>query len=190
MPKPEKVEKVKELTNRFKSADGAIFADYRGLTVKDITELRRILGDSGTSLAVVKNTLTRLAVKSAGLDEAVELLEGPTAVAFMKGDALQVAKALLDMSRRYPALAVKGALIDGHVLGAEDARSLATVERREVSMARVAGLLQAPVARVIYLLQAPLKRIAYALSVKGGMMGPETEGQSEVGEDENDQAVS
>ena len=135
MPKPEKVEKVKELTNRFNSADGAIFADYRGLTVKDITELRRILGDSGTSLAVVKKTLTRLAVK--------------------------------------------GALIDGHVLGAEDARSLATVERREVSMAKVAGLLQAPVARLIYLLQAPLKRIAYALSVKGGMMGPEPEGQDQ-----------
>jgi large subunit ribosomal protein L10 len=198
MPKPEKVEKVKELTNRFKSANGAIFADYRGLTVKDITELRRILGDSGTSLAVVKNTLTRLAVRSAGLDEAVELLEGPTAVAFMQGDALQVAKALLDVSRRYPALGVKGALIDGHVLGPEDARSLATVERREVSMAKLAGLLQAPVARIIYLLQAPLKRIAYALSVKGAMMGPESEGESEGREaegqegqgEENDQAVS
>ena len=95
------------------------------------------------------------------------LLEGPTAVAFMKGDAVQGAKALLELARRYPALVIKGALIEGRVLGEDDARSLATIDTKEVSAAKVAGILQAPVARIAHLLQAPLQRIAYALAERG-----------------------
>jgi large subunit ribosomal protein L10 len=167
MPKPQKVEKVKELTRRFKDSSGAMFAEYRGLTVKDITDLRRSLRDVDTSFAVVKNTLTKIAAQEAGLQEVVDLLQGPTAVAFMSGDAIRGAKAVLEATRRFPTLVVKGAVIEGRVYGQEQARALATIEPTEVSLGKVAGLLQAPIARTAYLLQAPVQRIAYALAERG-----------------------
>jgi large subunit ribosomal protein L10 len=171
MPKQQKVDKVKELTRRFSSSQGAMFADFRGLTVKDATELRRSLRTAGASFSVVKNTLTRLAAREAGLDGALALLEGPTAIAFIAEDAVSGAKAVLDLSKRFPALMVKGALIDGRVLGEEDARSLATLDSREVSIGKVAGVLQAPLARMTYLLRAPMQRIAFALAERGRQAG-------------------
>ncbi len=165
--KPEKVEKVKELTNRFTSSAGAIFAEYRGLTVKDANELRHILRGAGTRLTVSKNTLTRIAAKEAGLEAVVGLLEGPTAIAFFEDDPLAGAKALLDSAKRFPAIVVKGAVVEGEVLGAEQAAALATLEAKDVSLAKVAGLLQAPLARIAYLLQAPVQRLAYALAERG-----------------------
>jgi large subunit ribosomal protein L10 len=173
MPKPEKIDKVKELTERFKRATGAMFADFRGLTVKDATELRRTLRQEDASFAVVKNTLTRIAAREAGLDEALPLLEGPTAIAFMGGDAVKGAKAVLELGRRFPTLVVKGALIEGRILAEQDARALATIDTKEVSLAKVAGMLQAPLARTIYLLQAPVQRIAYALAERARQGGGE-----------------
>ena len=167
MPKPEKVQRVTELANRFKSSQGAMFADFRGLTVKDATELRRSLRRAEASFVVAKNTLTRLAVREAGLEQATSLLEGPTAVAFITGDPVAGAKALLDASRQFPALVLKGAVLEGRVLGADDARALATLEAKEVSVAKVAGMLQAPLARISFLLRAPLQRVAYALAERG-----------------------
>jgi large subunit ribosomal protein L10 len=164
MPKTEKVEKVKELTAEFTSASGAVLADYRGLSVKDATQLRRGLHDADARFVVAKNTLARLAAKGAGLDELLPMLEGPTAIAFMRGDAVAGAKIVLEMSKRFPALQVKGALVDGMVMSEEQARSLATLESREVSLGKIAGMLQAPLARMIFLLQAPLQRMAYALA--------------------------
>jgi large subunit ribosomal protein L10 len=172
MPKPEKTAKVQELTARFHSSSGAMFADFRGLTVHDSTELRRSLRGADASLTIAKNTLTRLAVQEVGLDDAVALLEGPTAIVFLASDAVAGAKTVLDLSKRFPALVVKGALIEGRVLGADDARSLASLESREVSLAKVAGLLQAPLSRIAYLLQAPLQRMAYALAERGRQGGP------------------
>jgi large subunit ribosomal protein L10 len=138
--KPHKVEKVKELTQRFKEASGAMFADFRGLSVKDAMELRRTLRDADTSLMVTKNTLTRIAVKDAGLDEQIlELLEGPTAIAFIAGDPISGAKALVDSSRRFPALVVKGAVVEGRVLLQDQAQALATLDTKDVSFAKVAG---------------------------------------------------
>ena len=171
MPKPEKTQKVKELVERFRSSSGAMFADFRGLTVKDATSFRRDLRGSGTTFTVAKNTLTRLAAREAGLDDAVRLLEGPTAVAFFRDDPVVGAKAILELSRRFPAVAVKGAVIEGRVLEQDDARALATLESREVSAGRVAGMLQAPVARMAFLLRAPLQRIAYALAERGRQAG-------------------
>jgi large subunit ribosomal protein L10 len=173
MPKAEKVEKVKKLIAEFTSASGAMLADYRGLSVKDATQLRRGLREADARLVVAKNTLARLAVKGAGLDGLLPLLEGPTAIAFLRGDAVAGAKVLLELSRRFPALEVKGALVDGLVMGQEQARSLATLETKEVSFAKLAGMLQAPLARMIFLLQAPLQRIAYALAERGKQGGAE-----------------
>ncbi len=168
MPKPEKESKVKELTERFRAASGAMFTDYKGLTVKDAMELRRELRRAEASFAVVKNTLTKIAAEQAGLDQQViSILEGPTAVTFIQGDPVAGAKALVEMTKRFPTLEIKGALVDGQFLTAEPARSLATVDTKQVSVGKVAGMLQAPVARMIYLLQAPLQRIAYALAERG-----------------------
>jgi large subunit ribosomal protein L10 len=167
MPSAEKVEKVKGLARRFADSGGAVFADYRGLTVKDISELRVALRAADASFAVTKNTLTKLAAREAGLDGVEDLLTGPTAIAFMRGDAVAGAKALLETARRFPALEVKGALIEGHLLDAERAKALATIDSKEVSVAKVAGMLQAPLSRTAYLLRAPLQRIAYALAERG-----------------------
>jgi large subunit ribosomal protein L10 len=164
VPKPEKAAKVKELTQRFASSGGVVFADFRGLTVKDSMDLRRELRGADASLTVAKNTLTRLAVTEAGVAEATSLLEGPTAIAFLGDDAVAGAKALLDLTRRFPALVVKGALIEGRVLGAEQARALATLESRETSLAKVAAMLQAPLSRLAAQLQAPVQRVAFALA--------------------------
>ena len=118
--------------------------------------------------SVVKNTLTRIAAREAGLEATLSLLEGPTAIAFFQGEAVAGAKSVLDLTKRFPAFVVKGALIDGEVLGEEQARSLALPrDPKEVSLGKVAGMLQAPVARLSYLLQAPLQRIAFALAERG-----------------------
>jgi large subunit ribosomal protein L10 len=167
MPSQEKVDKVRELAERFRASQGAVFAGFLGLSVKDATELRRTLRDAGTSFQVVKNTLTRLAAREAGLEDALVLFEGPTAIAFMQADALAGAKAVLDLAKRFPALVVKGALIEGRVLGEEAARSLASLEVKEVSVAKVAGMLRAPLSRMAYLMGAPMQRIAYALAERG-----------------------
>jgi len=167
MPKPQKQAKVKELTDSFRSSAGAMFTEYRGLTVKDATEVRTSLRAADTTFSVVKNTLTRLAVRNAGLEEVLAILEGPTAVAFIREDAVRGAKAVLEASRRFPSLVVKGAVIDGRFLADEQARGLATLEAKEVSVGRVAGMLQAPLARTMYLLRAPLQRIAFALAERG-----------------------
>jgi large subunit ribosomal protein L10 len=144
-----------------------MFADFRGLTVKDATELRRTLREHDATFAVVKNTLTKLAAKDAGLEEVLSLLEGPTAIAFIAGDPVTGAKAVLEAAKRFPTLEVKGAIIDRQVLGPDDARALATIDTREVSFAKIAGMLQAPLARTAYLLQAPLQRLAFGLAERG-----------------------
>jgi large subunit ribosomal protein L10 len=167
MPKPDKVAKVNELAARFRTAQGAVFSDFRGLTVKDATELRQLLRAKDASFIVAKNTLTKLAAEQAGLEGVEALLTGPTGIVFSDGDPIAAAKALMDAARRFPAILVKGAWVEGHVLGEDDAKALATIEPKEVSVAKVAGLLQSPVSRVAYLLQAPLQRIAYALAERG-----------------------
>jgi len=163
MARPEKVEQVKVLAAEFTSSSGAVVTDYRGLTVTDAMELRRGLRENDATFVVTKNTLARLAAKKAGLDDLLPMLEGPTAVAFLKGDAFAGAKALLDLTKRFPAVQVKGALVDGMIMDGEQARGLASLDSREVSLGKIAGMLQAPLARMVYLLQAPLARIAFAL---------------------------
>ena len=173
--KPAKVEKVKELTERFRSASGAIFTDFRGLSVKDTIELRRALRQADTRLTVSKNTLTRIAARESGMEAVVDLLEGPTAIAFINGDPVAGAKALMDAAKRFPAVVVKGALVEGRPLGPEEAKSLATLETKEVSLAKLAGLLQAPLGRIAFVLQAPMSRIAYALAERGRQQEPAPE---------------
>ena len=176
-PRPEKVAVVDEVRERFTSSSAALLTEYRGLDVSALGELRRALREAGGEYKVYKNTLVRFAAREAGL-EIEELLTGPTAIAFVgerpdgaPGDAVLVAKALRDFARTYPALVVKGGVMDDRSLSAEDANALAEVEPREVLLAKLAGGLAAPMQQFAGLLQALPRNFAYGLSAlidKGG----------------------
>jgi large subunit ribosomal protein L10 len=176
-PRPEKVAVVDEVRERFTSSSAALLTEYRGLDVTALGELRRALREAGGEYKVYKNTLVRFAAREAGV-EIEDLLTGPTAIAFVverpdgaPGDAVLVAKALRDFARTYPALVVKGGIMDDRSLSADDARALADVEPREVLLARLAGALAAPMQQFAGLLQALPRNFAYGLSAlieKGG----------------------
>jgi large subunit ribosomal protein L10 len=138
----------------------ALLTEYRGLKVAELGELRASLRGSSTEYRVLKNTLTSIAVRQAGYEDLVGLLQGPTAVAFVHGDPVQAAKDLAEFARTHPALIVKGGVMDGKVLGADEVRRLATLESREVLLARLAGLLQASAQQTVNLLAAPLRQVA------------------------------
>src|ERR1700751_3986801 len=132
MANAEKVAAVAELTERFRSSSGAVLTEYRGLTVAQLAELRKALGDDAT-FAVVKNTLTKIAVTEAGLsDQLSSLLTGPSAVAFVDGDVVEAAKGLRDFVRANPLLVIKGGVLDGRALTPAEVVRLAEVEPREV----------------------------------------------------------
>jgi large subunit ribosomal protein L10 len=154
MPKTEKIEKVAELTRRIEGSQALFLADFRGLTVSDVSDLRRSLRESGTRVAVVKNTLMKLAADQAGAAEIDRLLDGPTAVAFVDGDPIVAAKGLADAVRRFRTFAVKGGYMEGRLLSAEEAQALATIEPREVLLAKLAGMAKAEMARALYMFQA------------------------------------
>ncbi len=140
MPKAEKIERVGELKERIEGSDALLLTDYRGLTVSDITELRRSLAEGGTRFAVVKNTLMQRAAVEASIDELESMLDGPTAVAFVDGDPVAAAKKVVDAAKKFPTLILKGGYMDGRVLSADEAKALADLESREVMLSKVAGL--------------------------------------------------
>ncbi len=162
-PRPEKVAVVEEVRDRLAGADAAILTEYRGLSVKELATLRRSLRDAGGEYRVYKNTLVRFAARDLGLDDLESLLVGPTAIAFVQGDAVAVAKALRDFGRTHPALVVKGGLLGDRALSAADAGALADVPPREVLLARLAGGLAAPMVKFAGLLQALPRNFAYGL---------------------------
>jgi len=153
MPSQQKVEKVAKLKERITSSQALLLAEYRGLSVQDATELRRSLGQD-TRFLVVKNTLMRRAAGEAGVAELERLLEGPTAVAFVAGDPVAAAKRVVEAAKRFPALALKGAYMEGRVLGADEARGLAELESREVMLSRLAGAFKAEMSRAAGMFQA------------------------------------
>ena len=147
MPKQEKVERVAELTRRIQGSDALLLTEYRGLTVSEITELRRSLGEGGTKFQVVKNTLMRRAVNDAGVAELESLLEGPSAVAFVEGDPVAAAKSVVDAAKKFPTLVLKGGFMDGKMLSADDAKALAALESREVMLSKIAGLMKSEMSK-------------------------------------------
>jgi large subunit ribosomal protein L10 len=159
MPNAEKFAAVAEITEHFSSASAAVITEYRGLTVKQVSDLRRALGGE-TTYAVVKNTLTRRAAAAAGVTIADDLLVGPTAIAFVKGDPVLAAKGLRDFSRTNPLLVIKGGVMDGKSLSAADIAKIADLESREVLLAKLAGALKALPTRAAGLFQAPLSQMA------------------------------
>lgn len=160
MPNASKVAEVEAIKGYLNDSVAALLTEYRGLKVKDMGELRNSLRGSSTEYRVLKNTLTGIAVSEVGFQELLPLLDGPTAVAFVHGDPVQAAKDLAEFARTHPALVVKGGVLDGKVLDADSVRHLATLESRDVMLARLAGLFQASLQRTAILLAAPLRQVA------------------------------
>lgn len=160
MPNASNVAEVEAIKGRLEGSAAALLTEYRGLKVGELGELRASLRGSRTEYKIVKNTLTSIAVREVGYGGLVPLLRGPTAVAFVRGDVVQAAKDLAEFARTHPALVVKGGVLDGKVLDADGVRRLATLESREVLLARMAGLLQASLQQTVNLLAAPLRQVA------------------------------
>ncbi|HXW38662.1 MAG TPA: 50S ribosomal protein L10 [Acidimicrobiales bacterium] len=163
-PRPDKVAVVDEVRERLAAADGALLTEYRGLTVSDLAALRRELVAAGGDYKIYKNTLVRLAVADGPQSALVDLLTGPTAIAFVHGDVSAVAKALRTFSRENGALVVKGGMVDGGLLTAADIEALATLPSRDALLAQLAGGLAAPLQQLAGLLEALPRNLAYGLS--------------------------
>jgi large subunit ribosomal protein L10 len=155
----EKTAAVAEITGRFQDSSAAVLTEYRGLTMAQLTQLRRSLG-TGTRYEIVKNTLTKRAAAEAGYPLPDDLLTGPTAIAFISGDPVEAARGLRDFSRTNPLLVIKGGVLEGRPLSPDEIRRLADVEPREVLLARLAGAMQGSLAKAAGLFQAPLSQVA------------------------------
>jgi large subunit ribosomal protein L10 len=172
-PRPEKVAVVDEVRGKLEESNAAVLTEYRGLNVSATADLRRALRDAGGEYKIYKNTLVRIAARDLGL-ELDDLLTGPTAIAFVTGDAVGVAKALQDFAKTNPALVVKGGLLGDQILSDKDVKALADLEPREVLLAKFAGLLAAPLQNMANLLEALPRNFAYGLKAlidQGGAPG-------------------
>jgi large subunit ribosomal protein L10 len=179
-PRPEKVAVVDEVRDKLRAADAALLTEYRGLKVGELADLRGALRKAGAEYRIYKNTLVRFAARDLGLLDLEELLEGPTAIAFVTGDAASTAKALRDFARTNPNLVVKGGLLGTTILDAKATGALADLPSREQLLAQLAGLLQAPLVKFAGLLQAMPRNFAYGLKalidqkVAAGESAPES----------------
>ncbi len=172
-PRPEKVAVVDEVRAKFEAADAAVLTEYRGLNVSATAELRRALRAAGGEFKIYKNTLVRFAARDLGM-EIDDLLTGPTAIAFIEGDPVNVAKALRDFAKTNPALIIKGGVLGDKLLSEGDVKALADVEPREVLLAKLAGAMAAPMQQFAGLLQALPRNLAYGLQAlidQGGASG-------------------
>jgi large subunit ribosomal protein L10 len=155
MARPDKVAAIEEMKDKFVSSNAAVVTAYTGLTVAQLKELRRSLGENA-QYRVVKNTLTKIAANQAGISELDELFSGSSAVAFVTGDPVEAAKGLRDFAKDNPALVIKGGVLDGKALSAEEIEKLADLESREVLLAKLAGGLKASMAKAAATFQAPI----------------------------------
>ncbi len=146
MARPDKTSAVAELAEDFRTANATVLTEYRGLSVTSMKELRRALGTT-TKYSVVKNTLTKIAAKDAGVDISDDLLVGPSAVAFIKGDPIDAAKSLRDFAKENPFLIIKGGIYEGKAVTKEEIMQLANLESREVLLAKLAGAMKGSLAK-------------------------------------------
>ncbi|MEZ5186737.1 MAG: 50S ribosomal protein L10 [Candidatus Nanopelagicales bacterium] len=174
MARADKQAAVTELAQLFRNSSASVLTEYRGLTVSQLKELRGSLGQS-TTYAVVKNTLTRIAAKDAGVEGIDEWLAGPSAIAFIDGDPVEAAKGLRTFAKDHPALVIKGGIMDGNLLSAADINKLADLESREVLLSKMAGAMNASLQNAVSLFAAPLAqtaRVVEALRAKVEAEGP------------------
>src|SRR5262245_24957689 len=182
MQKEDKERVVAELTERLRTADALIVADYRGLTMPQIDGLRGKLLEHGARLSVVKNTLTRRAAESAGADAVLALLEGPTAIAFVDadGDPAAVAKALADTARDTKVLAIRGGILAGAPVSGEQIDELSKLPPLDVLRSQVVGVIVAPLTQLVGLLTAPLRDLVGLIDARIEQLGEATTADAEV----------
>jgi large subunit ribosomal protein L10 len=160
MPTQEKVAKVADLKDRLERATMVVSAEYRGLTVKEMTALRKKLREGGFDVKVVKNTLLKLAAEQAGREDVTKIVEGPTALAIAFGDVIDAAKAMTDYAQTAPqAFKVRGGFMEGTVLSATDLKDLTKIPPKPVLLAQFMGQMQSPLQNFISLLDAPLQEL-------------------------------
>jgi large subunit ribosomal protein L10 len=155
----DKATAVAELTESFRSSAATVLTEYRGLTVSQITELRRTLGGQ-TKYSVSKNTLAKRAAADAGIAGLDELFTGPTALAFVTGDPVEAAKGLRAFARTHPVLVIKGGVFEGRAISAAEVNKIADLESREVLLAKLAGAMKGNLTKAAGLFQAPLSQVA------------------------------
>ena len=178
MARAVKEAKVAELAKRFQRSSGAVLTEYRGLTVAQVRELRQALGEDAT-FSVVKNTLTKIAARDAGVSaDFSELLVGPSAIAFVEGDVVQAAKGLREFSRANPLLVIKGGVLEGKTMTPDEISKLADLEPRDVLLAKLAGAMKATMAgaaATFTALPVQMARLLAALEEKKQAEGPAVE---------------
>jgi large subunit ribosomal protein L10 len=155
----DKATAVADLSERFRSSNATLLTEYRGLTVAQLTQLRRSLGRQ-TTYAVAKNTLAKRAAADAGIAGLDALFTGPTALAFVSGDPVEAAKGLREFAKAHPLLVIKGGVFEGKAIGAAEVNQIAELESREVLLARLAGAMKANLSKAAGLFQAPLVKAA------------------------------
>jgi large subunit ribosomal protein L10 len=177
MKKEQKEQVVDELTARLKAADTLLVADYRGLTMPQIDDLRTRLLDSGARFTVVKNTLTRRAAEAAGADALLTLLDGPSAIAFLEadGDMVAAAKALADSARETNVLEIRGGVLQGRAMTATEVETLAKLPPEDVLRGQVLGAIVAPLTALAGLLNAPLQNLVGLIDARIEQLGGEEE---------------
>ena len=168
MLRSEKERVVEQLAERLRSTDTLMVADYRGLTMPEIDELRTRLLEAGARFTVVKNTLTRRAAEEAGTTDVLELIDGPTAIAFLEadGDPVAVAKVLNETSRANDVLVIRGGLLEGTVVGDAEIKRLATLPPADVLRAQLVGAVTAPLTTVVGLFTAPLRDLVGVIDAR------------------------
>jgi large subunit ribosomal protein L10 len=174
MAKPDKVAAVTEIADRFRSASATVVTEYRGLSMSQLTELRRALGQTAT-YRVAKNTLVKRAAENAGVDGLDDLFVGPTAIAFVEGEPVDAAKALRNFAKDNKGLVIKGGYMDGRTLSVDEVNRIADLESREVLLAKLAGALKGNLSKAAGLFSAPasqVARLAAALQEKKGGEAP------------------
>lgn len=164
MPTEAKIAKVAELKEDLSAAKTTIVADYRGLTVSDISAVRRALRGEGITYKVVKNRLAKIAAQEAGNTELSGMLQGPTALAMGAGDEVTIARTFLDAIRPFKTVAVRGAVLNGKRIDSDSVTRLASLPTRDVLLAQLAGGMVAPLANMASLFAAPLRNLGYALA--------------------------
>src|SRR5690349_10203058 len=174
MARPDKVASVTEIADEFRGASASVVTEYRGLTVTQLTALRRALGPDVT-YRIAKNTLVKRAAQDAGVDGLEALLTGPTAIAFVTGEPVDAAKALRDFAKDNKALVIKGGFMDGNALSVDEVNRIADLESREVLLAKLAGAMKGNLAKAAGLFNAPASqaaRLFAALQEKKGTESP------------------
>jgi large subunit ribosomal protein L10 len=159
MAKADKATAVADIAEQFKEATATVVTEYRGLTVANLAELRRSLGESAT-YTVAKNTLVKRAASEAGIDGLDDLFTGPTAIAFVKGEPVDAAKAIKTFAKDHKALVIKGGYMEGRALSLDEVNRIADLESREVLLAKLAGAMKGNLAKAAGLFNAPASQVA------------------------------